>query len=101
MKDEKQLIEEIKDQVKKELKEEKKKEDEAEKYIPKAKSPGEKFVKGFDYAFEGLVFAINNEKKYEISCANIYSCFIYFFVLKCFKSRDDVFGFFNCLCNFL
>ena len=47
MKDEKQLIEEIKDQVKKELKEEKKKEDEAEKYIPKAKSPGEKFVKDY------------------------------------------------------
>ena len=62
MKDEKQLIEEIKDQVKKELKEEKKKEDEAQKYVPSKKSAGEKFVKGFDYAFEGLVFAINNEK---------------------------------------
>lgn len=62
MKDEKQLIDQIKDQVKKELKEEKKREDEAQKYVPSQKSPGEKFVKGFDYAFEGLVFAINNEK---------------------------------------
>lgn len=62
MKDEKQLIEEIKAQVKKELKEEKQREDEAQMYRPKPKSPGEKFVKGFDYAFEGLVFAINNEK---------------------------------------
>ncbi|EGC83163.1 diacylglycerol kinase [Anaerococcus hydrogenalis] len=62
MKDEKQLIEEIKSQVKEELKEEKRKEDEAQKYIPKTRSAGEKFVKGFDYAFEGLVFAINNEK---------------------------------------
>lgn len=62
MKDEKQLIEQIKAEVKKELKEEKKIEDEALKYKPESKGPGEKFVKGFDYAFEGLVFAINNEK---------------------------------------
>ena len=44
MKDEKQLIEEIKDQVKKELKEEKKKEDEAQKYVPSKKSAREKEV---------------------------------------------------------
>ena len=62
MKYDKDLVDKIKAEVKEELKEEKRREDEAQKYRPKDKSPGEKFVKGFDYAFEGLVFAINNEK---------------------------------------
>ncbi|MDO4594175.1 MAG: diacylglycerol kinase [Tissierellia bacterium] len=34
-----------------------------EKFDPKkGKTPAERFVKGFDYAFEGIVFSIKNEK---------------------------------------
>lgn len=56
------MNEELKDQIKKEILEELKKEEEGEIFVNEVKSPGEKFVKGFDYAFEGLVYAISNEK---------------------------------------
>ncbi|MDD7464102.1 MAG: diacylglycerol kinase [Anaerococcus sp.] len=52
----------LKDQIKEEILEELKKEEEGELFVNTAKTPGEKFVKGFDYAFEGLVYAISNEK---------------------------------------
>lgn len=51
----------LKDEIKKEIIEELNKE-EGEIFKNPAKTPGEKFVKGFDYAFEGLVYAISNEK---------------------------------------
>ncbi|MDY6018386.1 MAG: diacylglycerol kinase [Anaerococcus sp.] len=51
----------VKEELKKEILEEINK-DEGEIFVNSAKTPGEKFVKGFDYAFEGLVYAISNEK---------------------------------------
>lgn len=52
----------LKEEIKKEILEEIENKDEGEIFVNSAKTPGEKFVKGFDYAFEGLVYAISNEK---------------------------------------
>lgn len=57
-----ELKEELKKEILEELKEEEKRKNEEEAYKDDVKTPGEKFVKGFDYAFEGIVYAINNEK---------------------------------------
>ena len=57
-----ELKEELKKEIKEELRKEKLEKDLEQRYIPENRGPGEKFVKGFDYAFEGLVFAVNNEK---------------------------------------
>jgi diacylglycerol kinase (ATP) len=54
--------ENLKEELKKEILEELKEKEEGELFVNEAKTPGEKFVKGFDYAFEGLVYAISNEK---------------------------------------
>ncbi len=51
----------LKENLKKEILEELKN-DEGEDYEPLDLSHGQKFLKGFDYAYEGLVYAINHEK---------------------------------------
>ena len=62
------LKEEIKKEVLAEWKEEVKRKEEAEQKLndrnfeKQELSHGQKFLKGFDYAYEGLVWAINHEK---------------------------------------
>ena len=51
----------LKENLKKEILEELKK-DEGEDFEPLKLTHGQKFLKGFDYAYEGLVYAINHEK---------------------------------------
>lgn len=51
----------LKENLKKEILEELNK-DEGEDFEPLKLSHGQKFLKGFDYAYEGLVYAINHEK---------------------------------------
>lgn len=62
------LKEEIKTEVIEEWKKEQEKKEDAEKKLNERNfekqelSHGQKFIKGFDYAYEGLVWAINHEK---------------------------------------
>lgn len=56
-----QNYDDLKENLKKEILEELKK-DEGEDFEPLKLSHGQKFLKGFDYAYEGLVYAINHEK---------------------------------------
>ena len=62
------LKEEIKKEILAEWKEEVKRKEEAEQKLndrnfeKQELSHGQKFLKGFDYAYEGLVWAINHEK---------------------------------------
>lgn len=55
---------ELKEEIKEEIKEEDKRAGESydKIYNKEELSSGQKFLKGFDYAYEGLVYAINHEK---------------------------------------
>ncbi len=59
-----QIRADLKEEIKEELRKEYKREDKSydKIYNKEELSSGQKFLKGFDYAYEGLVYAINHEK---------------------------------------
>lgn len=68
-----ELKENLKKEIIAELKKEKAEEEKKEAYEPLELSHGQKFLKGFDYAYEGLVYAINHEKNMKF---HILACLI-------------------------